>query len=413
MLTRIFDILVALAGLLFLGLMLPVVALLIKMESRGPVFYPCKRVGKGGRFFNMYKFRTMYETSCPLGYSVSPQGDPRVTEMGLWLRRTKLNEFPQFYNLLKGDMTLIGPRPEAPDLAADYPPEAKAILGVKPGLIGPNQIAGRNEEEWYPQEADPKQYYLEHILPVKVAQDLKYLQNKTFWGDLKLVILGLWATVTGAISRRHLTDNLTPWLMLGIDVGCCLLSLTLASVVRFEGYITRTRAEKQVLMQLLPLAVLCRVPVFYYFGFYRTLFRYFSLPDIKMIFDGVLLGSGVFVVTSFLSGMDIRSFGRSVCLIDWFLLTSMLIGYRVMARAIHVRLYGSKAVDSSYRRAIIWGADSEGIWCHRFLQRAECATLPGGGLYRSRPEKTPPADRRSQSFRGPAPPGDPDQAVPH
>ena len=132
-----------------------------------------------------------------------------------------------------------------------------------------------------------------------MAQDLKYLQNKTFWGDLKLVILGLWATVTGAISRRHLTDNLTPWLMLGIDVGCCLLSLTLASVVRFEGYITRTRAERQVLMQLLPLAVLCRVPMFYYFGFYRTLIRYFSLPDIKMIFDGVLLGSGVFVVIVF------------------------------------------------------------------------------------------------------------------
>ena len=126
MLTRIFDILVALAGQLFLGLMLPVVALLFIDGIPGTGFFPCNRVGKGGPSSTCTNLRTMYETSCPLGYSVSPQGDPRVTEMGLWLRRTKLNEFPQFYNLLKGDMTLIGPRPEAPDLAADYPPGSQS-----------------------------------------------------------------------------------------------------------------------------------------------------------------------------------------------------------------------------------------------------------------------------------------------
>ncbi|MFZ5447020.1 MAG: sugar transferase [Thermodesulfobacteriota bacterium] len=366
MLTRAVDILAALVGLLFLGLMLPVVAVLIKMESRGPVFYACKRLGKGGRLFSMYKFRTMYQTTCPLGASVSPQGDPRVTEMGRWLRRTKLNEFPQFYNLLKGDMTLIGPRPEAPDLAADYPPEAKAIFAAKPGLIGPNQITGRNEEERYPPEADPRQYYLDHILPHKVVRDLAYLENKTFLGDLKLVIQGLWATVAGAIARRHVTDNLTQLLMLGMDVACCLLSLTLASWLRF-GFLM-PRADLQVYQQLLPLAVICRLPVFYHFGFYQTLIRYFSLSDVKNIFDGVLFASGLFVLVGYFSGIDIRSFGRSVCIIDWFLLTIMLIGYRQMAKAIHRRFYDQGQAGNSYRRAIIWGADSEGIWCHRFLK---------------------------------------------
>lgn len=366
MLTRVCDILAALLGLLFLGLMLPVVALLIKMESRGPVFYACKRVGKGGRLFNMYKFRTMYETICPIGHSVSPQGDPRVTDIGRWLRRTKLNEFPQFFNLLKGDMTLIGPRPEAPDLAADYPPEAKAIFAVKPGLIGPNQITGRNEEEWYPQDADPRQYYLDHILPYKVSKDLEYLQHKTLWGDLKLILRGIWATVAGAIARRHLTDNLTQLLMLGLDVGCCVLSLTLASWLRF-GFLM-PRADIQVYQQLLPLAVICRLPVFYHFGFYRTLIRYFSLSDVKNIFDGVLFGSALFVLVGYFSGIDIRSYGRSSCLIDWFLLTSLLIGYRQVGKAIHTHLYGKGRAGNAYRRAIIWGANQEGIWCHRFLK---------------------------------------------
>ena len=386
MLTRFLDILVALVGLLFLGLMLPWVALLIKMESRGPVFYGCDRVGKGDRLFKMFKFRTMHETEGPKGHSVSPQGDPRVTEMGRWLRRTKLNEFPQFYNLLKGDMTFIGPRPEAPDLAAAYPPEVREIFAGKPGILGPNQISGRNEEEMYPAGVDPRLHYLECILPPKVARDLEYLRHKTFLGDLKLIILGIWAMASGAISRRHLTDNLSQLLMVGIDVACCLASLALASWLRFSGLIPQ--AELDLLWQLLPLAVLCRLPVFYYLGFYQTLIRYFSLSDVKNIFDGVLLASGLFFVVSFLSGIDLRSYGRSICVIDWFLLTCLLIGYRALARAIHIRFFEPHLPDApSRRRVLIWGADDEGVWCHRFLREQSEPTYDVVGFLDSDPKK--------------------------
>ena len=367
MLTRIFDILVAVVGLINFGLILPWVALLIKMDSRGPVFYRCDRVGKGGRLFKMYKFRTMYESKLPLGHDVSPQGDPRVTDMGRFLRRTKLNELPQLYNLLKGDMTLIGPRPEAPALAAEYPPEARAIFAVTPGVIGPNQIIGRNEEEWFPRGVDPHRYYLKEILPQKVARDLEYLENKTFWGDLKLLTLGLWAAVTGAISRQHLADSQTQILMVGIDVAGCLLSLTLASLVRFQGL--PPYPESQAFFQLLPLAVISRLPVFYYSGFYQTLIRYFSLAEVKKIFMGVLIGSGAFFFISFLSGIDIRSYGRSICLIDWVLLTSILVGYRIVAKTIQAQFFEKKPPNAiPERRVIIWGANDEGIWCHRFLK---------------------------------------------
>jgi lipopolysaccharide/colanic/teichoic acid biosynthesis glycosyltransferase len=151
MLTRLIDLCLSLIGLLVLGVCYPLIALALKLDSRGPVFYQCRRVGLHGKIFSMYKFRTMYETPMALGPSVSPLGDPRVTPVGRVLRRLKLNELPQFINLFKGEMTLIGPRPESPDLAAAaYPAEAKKIFTVKPGLIGPNQILGRNEEESYP-----------------------------------------------------------------------------------------------------------------------------------------------------------------------------------------------------------------------------------------------------------------------
>jgi hypothetical protein len=140
-------------------------------------------------------------------------------------------------------------------------------------------------------------YYLDEILPPKVARDLEYLENKTFLGDLKLLTLGVWATVTGAISRRHLADNRSQILILGIDVVCCLLSLTLATLIRFEGL--PQHAARQAFFQLLPLAVIFRLPVFYYFGFYQTLVRYFSLADVKKIFKGALIGSVALFFISF------------------------------------------------------------------------------------------------------------------
>ena len=165
MIIRMMDLLFSLLGLLGLIIMLPFVALLIKLDSRGPVFYLGDRVGLNGKIFRMYKFRTMHETLDLQGPGVSPQGDPRVTTVGRVLRRLKLNEFPQFINVLKGEMTLVGPRPETPELAAAYPPAARKIFSVKPGLIGPNQILGRNEEALSPRGGPAKILYRSDLAP--------------------------------------------------------------------------------------------------------------------------------------------------------------------------------------------------------------------------------------------------------
>jgi lipopolysaccharide/colanic/teichoic acid biosynthesis glycosyltransferase len=207
--TRLVDISVGLAGTGVFLFLFPIIGFLIRLDSPGPILYRASRVGRRGRLFTMYKFRSMYIRTEMVGASVTPQGDPRITQVGRWLRRTKLDEFPQFLNILKGDMTLVGPRPEAADIAADYPEGAKQVFEAKPGLIGPNQIIGRNEEEWYPPGVDHRKYYLEEILPGKVANDLEYLQKKSFWGDLKLLAAGVWATVSGVAGHGHLTDKRT------------------------------------------------------------------------------------------------------------------------------------------------------------------------------------------------------------
>ncbi len=368
MITRLFDIMVSLIGCLLLLLMLPVIALLIKLDSRGPVFFKCPRVGKDGQIFSMLKFRTMYETSAPVGASVSSFGDPRVTPMGRMLRRLKLNEFPQFFNVLRGDMTLIGPRPEAPDLAAAYPPEARQVFAVKPGLLGPNQILGRNEEELYPPGVDQKAYYLGNILPAKIALDLQYIKEKSFLRDCRYLLLGVWATVAGAVARRHLFDNLSQILQLTVDVAFCLLSFTLAHLLRFEGF--SQGSMNRVFFGLLPWAVLIRLPVFLHFNFYHILIRHYSYHDVKNIFTGVTLSSMIFAVFYFF--MHISSgYSRGVFVIDWFCLTILLIGYRTALQIVQRRQGMNGAANGPKRRALIWGAGDWGEVCLRYLQKMQ------------------------------------------
>jgi lipopolysaccharide/colanic/teichoic acid biosynthesis glycosyltransferase len=368
MLTRILDVCVALFGLMILMLMLPVIGLLIKFDSRGPVFFKCDRVGKHGKLFKMYKFRTMYETDTPLGAAVSPQGDPRVTPMGRFLRRSKLNEFPQFINVFKGEMTLVGPRPESPDLAAAYPPEAQPIFSVKPGLAGPNQIMGRNEEELYPVGADPTRYYIESILPGKLPLDLDYIRNKSFMTDLKYIFLAVIVTLTGAIGRQHLRDNWTQISLILADSVCCLLSFTAAYYLRFQTFLPR--GLEHDLWKLLILIWVTRIPLLIYFGCYHTVIRYLDLFDLKKLFLGLSLGSFSLVTVGWLSGLSLSSFGRAVLMLDWLSLTVLLIGYRALLKsAQHYLSNRNNVIKSTPRRALIYGAGDEGRWCLRYLKQ--------------------------------------------
>ena len=371
--TRITDILFSLCALIILLPFLPIIALFIKIDSVGPVFFACKRVGQGGRIFNMYKFRTMYETPVHLGPSVSAMGDPRVTPLGRVLRRLKINEFPQFFNVLKGDMTLVGPRPEAPDLAAAYPEAAKIIFTVKPGLAGPNQIMGRNEEELYPPGADHVKFYIEQILPKKIPLDLEYIKDKSPLKNIKYIYLAVKVTLTGAISRQHLWENRSQIYLMLADLAICILSFSLAHLLRYEGVGDQHGDNFRLFLGLLPWVVLIRLPIFICFGFYHTLIRHLSIYDIKRIFKGVAISSFILITFAFISGLTMGkppagAYSRSVFLIDWLCLTIMLVSMRAVLKRIYLS-YNRGEATQGQKNVIIWGAGDGGELCLFYLKK--------------------------------------------
>ena len=164
------------------------VALTIKMTSRGPIFFRQIRVGKKGLPFHVVKFRSMHLGSGQNGPEITIAGDDRITPFGRFLRRFKLDELPQLWNVLRGDMSLVGPRPEVPVYVAYYTQEQRVVLSVRPGITDPSSLAYRREENILASASDPEKLYRTHILPDKLARSKAYLQNITFYGDIRIIV---------------------------------------------------------------------------------------------------------------------------------------------------------------------------------------------------------------------------------
>jgi lipopolysaccharide/colanic/teichoic acid biosynthesis glycosyltransferase len=183
---RIVDVLFSLAFLLIFAPVLAVIALAVVIDSRGPVMYLAPRCGQDGKIFRMWKFRTMVMGADRAG-PITGRNDPRITRIGGLLRRTKLDEVPQFFNVLFGDMTLIGPRPETPAIVGLYTPAQRTVLGVKPGVTGRVQLEAGEESDSIPVGVQPQQYYLDHLLAPKLNMDLAYLKVRTVWSDIGIL----------------------------------------------------------------------------------------------------------------------------------------------------------------------------------------------------------------------------------
>ena len=183
---RVFDFFVSAAGLIFLSPAFLVIALLIKKSSPGPVFFRQVRVGKNQKPFKIYKFRTM-AVRREEGKKITVGKDQRITSIGSVLRKYKLDEFPQLINVLKGEMSLVGPRPEVPEYVKYYSKEELQVLLVAPGITEEASIVFRNESELLGQVEDPEKYYIEEIMPRKLRLNLQYLKNYSLWKDLLLI----------------------------------------------------------------------------------------------------------------------------------------------------------------------------------------------------------------------------------
>jgi lipopolysaccharide/colanic/teichoic acid biosynthesis glycosyltransferase len=200
MLKRFTDITISLLALILLAPVFLILAVVIKLTSRGPVFYKGRRVGRGGEIFLMHKFRSMVVNADQIGTDLTPHGDPRVTKVGRFLRRTKVDEIPQIIDILRGKMSLVGPRPESPLYARYYDERQKHVLSVRPGMLGPAQIKYRHEELMLKDREDPDAYYIRELMPRKLEIDLDYVENMSFLLDVSILFRSLLAVAM--VSRK-------------------------------------------------------------------------------------------------------------------------------------------------------------------------------------------------------------------
>ncbi len=205
MLKRFCDVICSAFGiLLFLPLMV-VIAFIIKLTSRGPVLYAQARVGLHEKVFLVYKFRTMVDKADTLGTSVTTGVDPRVTPIGRFLRKTKLDELPQLFNVLKGDMSFVGPRPDVPEIVAKYTPEMRRIFSVRPGITSVATLHFRNGEAILSKVPEPDRFYDEAVVPLKVALAMEHVRRNSFGFDLSILMQTVWA-LTPLVKIRPIEE---------------------------------------------------------------------------------------------------------------------------------------------------------------------------------------------------------------
>jgi lipopolysaccharide/colanic/teichoic acid biosynthesis glycosyltransferase len=206
---RVVDVAVSVLGLMLLSPLLAAIALWIKLDSPGPVFYRGVRVGRLGRPFRIYKFRTMVVNADRLGGSSTADDDPRITRAGRVLRKYKLDELPQLLNVLLGEMSLVGPRPEVPEYVGLYTDEERAILSVRPGMTDWASLWNPDEGAVLAGTEDPDRAYLAWIRPTKVRLQLAYVRRYGLWTDMRILFLTVASLICRQRARRWVRQALS------------------------------------------------------------------------------------------------------------------------------------------------------------------------------------------------------------
>lgn len=198
-LKRLLDIILSVTGLVISWPIILLIAVWIKLDSKGPVFYKGERIGKNGKPFKITKFRTMVADAEKLGGSSTPDDDPRITRVGKYIRKYNIDELPQLINVLKGDMSIVGPRPEVKhyiDMLDKQ--EKKSILSVRPGMTDYASLWNPHEGEILAGSDDPEKAYMEKIRPKKIKLQLKYVDDQSFWVDIKIILQTLATAIIGS-----------------------------------------------------------------------------------------------------------------------------------------------------------------------------------------------------------------------
>lgn len=354
MIKEIFDRTLAAIGLLVAAPIIVLLGLLIKLESAGPVFFKHLRAGRNGRLFRMYKFRKMPHR-LHAGPKISPKHDPRLTRVGKVMDRLKLDEIPQLFNILKGDMSFVGPRPEIPEIVNLYDAGQKKVLAVKPGLVGPNQIVWRNEKNLLPENVDDvESYYVKHILPEKLARDLRYVEAANFFLDLKYLVLAFGATIFEPLKPIHFIRRKREIFHLAFDLGLCLLAFAAALVIKYELQVSGSLLRQA--RYVLPVLLFWQMTAFIFLDVYQQVWKYVSRTDALVImkavsFAAALTGAIIYPVWRL-------QFPISVLILYTILSIVFLGGIRLVQS--YLKPEHARAKDRPKKKIMIYGANAEG-----------------------------------------------------
>ncbi len=372
---RFLDLLISLSAVVLFAPLFLAIAAIIKFDSRGPVLYRQDRTGSGGGRFRIFKFRTMIVGAYRGGARLTVKRDPRITTVGQVLRWTKLDELPQLLNVLAGDMSLVGPRPEDPYFVGFYSERHRRVLSVRPGVIGPSQIDGRDELEKYPEGIeDTEKYYIEHILPDKLDRDLEYVDKATVWRDLWFLISGVFRVLLSQFKGGFIARSRTRLAMLSLDLGLIVISYVMANFVHFDWQIsarTWTYIYKTVFW-----IVLIKPPVFIYYGLYQRTTRWVGRHDLAAIVKAASVSTALVVGATYFT--NLRAHSRAVFIEDWALLIFLMVGARFVVR--HVVSGASRVVDDGQMTKVLVAGSGHGgeVILRSLLEDPKSRFLPVG-----------------------------------
>ncbi len=356
---RFFDIVISLIGLLVTLPVTVFVMLLLSIESPRHIFFSQTRLGLKGRPFNMHKFRKFPVTLHDDGPGVTVAFDSRMTKLGVFLERSKIDELPQLWNILKGDMSIVGPRPESMKFKDLFVGEYAEVLRFKPGIFGPNQIKFRNEAELYPPDVPPEKFYRETLFALKAQSDLTYFRKTNPFKDLLFITRGVLATLSGIINWRR-TVNLHAKIVIA-DVLMIEAAYSLAHLTRYSGL--PPESEWGVFLHgfwFLPPFLIAGMAVL---GCYRNPARFFYVPDALRL---IVVGSFLWLI------FFIALFGvhRTLSLYLIPLVWAFLIIFLMFPRVVLKFLWEIKPLDSQRQAAsniLIYGAGRVGMSMSRLI----------------------------------------------
>ena len=345
---RALDVVVAATGLIVVAPVLAIVAVAIRLESRGPALFRQVRVGRGFRRFEILKFRTMRVNAAEHGPLVTSAADSRITPLGRMLRRLKLDELPQLWNVLRGDMSLVGPRPEVPHYVELFREDYAEVLRVRPGITDLASLTFRDEEHILGGASDPELHYRTHVLPAKLALNKDYVRRASIGFDLEIIL----KTALEGVSLRCVPAR--EWIMrhprpfvVGLHLFLIVASSYLAFWLRFDGDIPAP--EQALWLRTILWLMIVRVPILALFRLFEGLWRYTSVHDLQSILAAVIGSELIFYVIVRIWLGEI-SFPRSVFIVDALLLVFLMGAVRLAKR-----FYESAGHLRPNRRVIVVG----------------------------------------------------------